>query len=128
LVETIHGGRGDDLSPIRNGVASFNNSLSRYDLENLLQPSLPIGVEIDGAPTTNGVPVVCDMSSNFLSRPVDVSKYGVIFAGAQKNAGPAGVTIVIVREDLLGNSLPCTPLMLDWKARLSQRFFFDCKR
>ena len=73
------------------------------------------GVELTGAPDTKGVPLVCDMSSNFLSRPVDVSKYGVIFAGAQKNAGPAGVTIVIVREDLLGQSLPCTPLMLDWK-------------
>lgn len=48
------------------------------------------------------VPIVCDMSSNFLSRPVDVSKYGIIYAGAQKNLGPAGVTIVIVREDLLG--------------------------
>lgn len=48
------------------------------------------------------VPVVCDMSSNFLSRPVDVSKYGVIFAGAQKNLGPAGVSVVIVRDDLLG--------------------------
>lgn len=48
------------------------------------------------------IPVVCDMSSNFLSRPVDVSKYGVIYAGAQKNLGPAGVTIVIVRDDLLG--------------------------
>lgn len=48
------------------------------------------------------VPVVADMSSNFLSRPVDVSKYGIIYAGAQKNLGPAGVTLVIVREDLLG--------------------------
>lgn len=48
------------------------------------------------------VPVVCDMSSNFLSRPVDVSKYGIIYAGAQKNLGPSGATVVIVREDLIG--------------------------
>lgn len=48
--------------------------------------------------------LIADMSSNFLSKPVDVSKYGVIYAGAQKNVGPAGVTIVIVREDLLGKS------------------------
>jgi len=48
------------------------------------------------------IPVVCDMSSNFLSRPVDVSKYGIIYAGAQKNLGPAGVTLVIIREDLIG--------------------------
>ncbi|KAJ3380880.1 hypothetical protein HDU84_005516 [Entophlyctis sp. JEL0112] len=63
------------------------------------------------------VPIVCDMSSNILSRPVDVSKYGLIFAGAQKNMGPAGVTVVIVREDLLAPSYkhPQTiPLMLDY--------------
>ena len=56
------------------------------------------------------------MSSNILSKPVDVSKYGVIYAGAQKNMGPAGVTVVIVREDLLGNyPLEEYPVMLDWK-------------
>jgi len=83
------------------------------------------GVELTGAPDTKGVPLVCDMSSNFLSRPVDVSKYGVIFAGAQKNAGPAGVTIVIVREDLLGQSLPCTPLMLDWKLQADNQSLYN---
>ncbi len=63
-----------------------------------------------------GVPVVADMSSNILSKPVDVSKYGVIYAGAQKNMGPAGVTVVIVRDDLLG-SYPAEkyPAILDWK-------------
>lgn len=55
------------------------------------------------------------MSSNFCSKPVDVSKYGLIFAGAQKNVGPAGVTIVIVREDLLDNKLALTPTMCDYK-------------
>lgn len=59
-------------------------------------------------------PLVVDMSSNFCARPVDVSKYGVIYAGAQKNIGPAGVTIVIVREDLLGAPRPDTPTMLNW--------------
>ncbi len=63
-----------------------------------------------------GVPVVADMSSNILSKPVDVSKYGVIYAGAQKNMGPAGVTVVIVRDDLLGSyPLEKYPVMLDWK-------------
>ena len=63
-----------------------------------------------------GVELVADMSSNILSKPVDVSKYGVIYAGAQKNMGPAGVTVVIVREDLLGNyPLEKYPVMLDWK-------------
>lgn len=66
--------------------------------------------------TPAGVPLVADMSSNILTRPVDVSKYGVIYAGAQKNMGPAGVTVVIVREDLLG-SYPAEkyPTILDWK-------------
>jgi phosphoserine aminotransferase len=65
-----------------------------------------------------GVPVVCDMSSNIASRPVDVSKYAIIYAGAQKNIGPAGVTIVIVRDDLLGRFDSCPlkgPLMLSYK-------------
>ena len=66
--------------------------------------------------TPAGVPLVADMSSNILSKPVDVSKYGVIYAGAQKNMGPAGVTVVIVREDLLGSyPLEKYPVMLDWK-------------
>lgn len=72
------------------------------------------GVEFSGVPKTNGVPVVADFSSTMLSRPVDVSKYGLIYAGAQKNVGPAGLTIVIVREDLIGDVLPCTPTVLDY--------------
>jgi phosphoserine aminotransferase len=67
------------------------------------------------APDTGDVPLVCDMSSHFLSRPVDVSKYGLIYAGAQKNAGPAGLTHVIVREDLLGGAVRGAPSMLDYK-------------
>ena len=73
------------------------------------------GVEIFWTPETGDVPLVADMSSTILSRPMDVSKYGVIYAGAQKNIGPAGLTIVIVREDLMGQSLPGTPTMLDYK-------------
>ncbi len=61
------------------------------------------------------VPLVADMSSNILSRPIDVSKYGLIYAGAQKNIGPAGLTIVIVREDLIGQTVAGTPTMLDYK-------------
>jgi phosphoserine aminotransferase len=61
------------------------------------------------------VPVVADMSSHILSRVIDVSKYGLIFGGAQKNIGPAGLTIVIVREDLLGHALPCCPSAFDYK-------------
>ncbi len=73
------------------------------------------GTEWDYVPETGNVPLVADMSSNILSKPVDVSKYGVIMAGAQKNMGPAGLTVVIVREDLLGNYRENMPSILDWK-------------
>ena len=74
-----------------------------------------VGVEYHWTPETGDVPLVADMSSHILSRPVDVAKYGVIYAGAQKNIGPAGLTIVIVRDDLLGKALPVTPSAFDWK-------------
>ena len=64
---------------------------------------------------TGKVPLVADMSSNILSRPVDVSKFGLIYAGAQKNIGPAGLTLVIVRDDLVGHADPRLPTMLDYK-------------
>ncbi|KAJ9513787.1 hypothetical protein QJQ45_015514 [Haematococcus lacustris] len=73
------------------------------------------GVEFKSVPEVGGRILVADMSSNFVSKPVDVSKYGIIYAGAQKNVGPSGVTIVIVREDLLGNARASTPVMLDYK-------------
>jgi phosphoserine aminotransferase len=72
------------------------------------------GVEFNWVPES-AVPLVADMSSNILSRPIDVSKYGLIYAGAQKNVGPAGLTIVIVRDDLIGQPLAGTPTMLDYK-------------
>ena len=75
------------------------------------------GVEFHWVPETGGVPLVADMSSNILSRPIDVSKYGVIYAGAQKNIGPAGLTVVIVRKDLLGRARAETPTLLDWKVQ-----------
>ncbi|GAA4403523.1 3-phosphoserine/phosphohydroxythreonine transaminase [Quisquiliibacterium transsilvanicum] len=73
------------------------------------------GVEFNWEPETGEVPLVADVSSTFLSRPVDVSKYGLIYGGAQKNIGPAGLTIVIVREDLIGHAPSGTPTMLDFK-------------
>ena len=74
------------------------------------------GVEFDGLPQTN-VPIVADMSSHILSRPIDVSQYGVIYAGAQKNIGPAGLCIVIVREDLLDRASAQTPAVFHWKTQ-----------
>jgi len=73
------------------------------------------GVEFPYLPDTQGVPLVADMSSTILSRPIDVANYGVIYAGAQKNIGPAGLTVVIVREDLLGETIAGTPTMFDYK-------------
>lgn len=73
------------------------------------------GVEFASIPDVGSVPLVADFSSTFLSRPIDVSKFGLIYAGAQKNAGPAGITMVIVREDLIGQALPGTPSILDYK-------------
>ena len=77
------------------------------------------GVEFQYAPDiaadTGNAPLVADMSSHILSRSVDVTKYGVIFAGAQKNIGPAGVTIVVVRDDLIGHALSICPSAFDWK-------------
>ncbi len=74
------------------------------------------GVEFPFVPDTGDVPLVADFSSSILSRPIDVSRYGVIYAGAQKNIGPAGLVIVIVREDLLGRARADVPTVFDWKA------------
>ena len=73
------------------------------------------GVEYQWTPDTGAVPLVADMSSHILSRAIDVAKYGVIYGGAQKNAGPAGLTLVIVRDDLLDRALPITPSAFHWK-------------
>ncbi|MBO4265518.1 MAG: 3-phosphoserine/phosphohydroxythreonine transaminase [Clostridia bacterium] len=75
------------------------------------------GTKYPYIPDTGDIPLVADMSSCILSEPVDVSKFAVIYAGAQKNMGPSGLTVVIVREDLLGGALPYTPVMLDWKTQ-----------
>ena len=75
------------------------------------------GVEYHWTPDTGGVPLVADMSSNILSRPLDVSRYGLIYAGAQKNMGPSGLTVVIVRDDLIGQALPVTPSAFDYRTQ-----------
>jgi phosphoserine aminotransferase len=74
------------------------------------------GVEFGYVPETGGVPLVADMSSSILSRPVDVTKFGMIYAGAQKNIGPSGLTVVIVREDLIGRARADTPHVFDYQA------------
>jgi phosphoserine aminotransferase len=72
------------------------------------------GVEFHWIPDTGTIPLVADMSSTLLSRPLDVSRYGVIYAGAQKNIGPAGITVVLVRDDLIGHARATTPSILDY--------------
>lgn len=73
------------------------------------------GIEINQVPDSGEIPLVVDMSSNILSKPIDVSKFGVIYAGAQKNIGPSGLAVVIVREDLLDYAMPETPTFLHYK-------------
>ncbi len=73
------------------------------------------GTKFPYIPDTGDIPLVADMSSCILSEPVDVSKFGLIYAGAQKNMAPAGLTVVIVREDLIGHARPDTPAMLDYQ-------------
>jgi phosphoserine aminotransferase len=75
------------------------------------------GVEFHHIPDVGAVPLAADMSSTLLSRPLDVSRFGLIYAGAQKNIGPAGLTIVIVRDDLIGQTLPGTPSLFDYRAQ-----------
>ena len=75
------------------------------------------GVQFHWTPKTGEVPLVADMTSDFLSGPVDIARYGLIYASAQKNVGPAGLTIVIVREDLLIEALPGTPTVFDYKVQ-----------
>jgi phosphoserine aminotransferase len=73
------------------------------------------GVEFDDIPDVGDVPLVCDMTSNFLSRTFDVSRYGIVFASAQKNFGPAGIACVVIRDDLIGKAGDKTPFLLDFK-------------
>ncbi len=83
------------------------------------------GVEFHWVPETGEVPLVADMSSTLLSRPIDVSKFGVIYAGAQKNIGPAGLTVVIVREDLMGEAQSGTPTMFDYKTQAEAESMYN---
>lgn len=76
-------------------------------------------------PDTGDVPLVADISSCILSEPIDVSKFGLLFAGAQKNMGPSGVTIVIIREDLIGNAMDITPTMLNYQTHADNDSLFN---
>jgi phosphoserine aminotransferase len=83
------------------------------------------GVEFNWTPNAGEVPLVADMSSNILSRPIDVWKHGLIYAGAQKNIGPAGLTLVIVRDDLIGHADPRLPTMMDYKIHVDNESMYN---
>ena len=98
------------------GIPAFESwSLSKDAAYVHYTPNETIGgVEFHWVPDVGDVPLVADFSSTILSRPIDVSRFGLIYAGAQKNIGPAGVTLVIVRDDLIGTVLPMTPSVFDY--------------
>jgi len=83
------------------------------------------GVEFPYIPSVGDKPLVADMSSTLLSRPIEVARYGLIYAGAQKNIGPAGLTLVIVREDLIGQTLPGTPTMFDYQIHAKEGSMYN---
>jgi len=83
------------------------------------------GVEFHWVPDTGPVPLVCDLSSSLLSRPLDVRRFGVVYAGAQKNIGPAGLTIIIVREDLIGHAAPGTPSVFDYRVQVDSDSMYN---
>lgn len=83
------------------------------------------GTRFTAIPDTGAVPLVADMSSNILSEVCDVSRFGIIYAGAQKNIGPAGVTVVIIRKDLVGNALPFTPVMFNYKTHAEEGSMYN---
>lgn len=99
-VQSIQGDKFDRL-PAPSELVTIKDARYRYYCDN----ETIHGVEFDHPPVCGNTPLVCDMTSNFLSRPIDVSKFGVIFASCQKNCGIAGLTIVIIRDDLIGKSM-----------------------
>lgn len=83
------------------------------------------GTKFNVLPQTGTVPLVADASSCILSEPIDVSKFGIIYAGAQKNMGPAGLTVVIIREDLVGNAMEITPTMFNYQTHVDNNSMFN---
>ncbi len=83
------------------------------------------GIEFPYIPDTGNVPLVSDMSSNLLSRPFDINRFGLMYAGVQKNIGPAGMALVIVREDLVGQALPITPCLYDYKNHVAEKSLYN---
>jgi len=107
--------------PERNSWKLSSDSAYLYYTEN----ETITGVEFADIPDVGPIPLVCDMTSNFLSRPFDVSKYGIVFASAQKNFGPAGFACVVIREDLIGKAGPQVPFLCDFKIYADNESMFN---
>lgn len=103
-------------------VSSFN---SDSDYVHITMNNTVYGTRFTWIPETGNIPLVADMSSNILSEKIDVSKFGLIYAGAQKNLAPAGITIVIMRKDLLGEALDITPTMLQYKIHADNKSLYN---
>ena len=103
-----------DRVPSVAGVGEFAETYG-YDYLYFCQNNTIFGTQFHDIPNTGELPLVGDVSSCFLAEPIDVSRYGLLYAGAQKNMGPSGLAVVIVREDLLGRARPVTPTVLDYQ-------------
>ncbi|MBN2731849.1 MAG: 3-phosphoserine/phosphohydroxythreonine transaminase [Balneolaceae bacterium] len=112
-------GTGYDRVPARDELSFSDNPVYVHFTSN----NTVAGTQFATEPNTDGIPLICDASSDFLSRPIDVDKYGMIYAGAQKNVGPAGVTIVIIRKDFLDKSkTEGVPTILQYKTHAEKIF------
>lgn len=108
-------------------IPNFNADMFTNDADyvHITSNNTIYGTRFSRLPETNGLPLVSDMSSCILSEEIDVSQYGVIYAGAQKNIGPAGVTIVIIRDDLIGNAMDITPTMLNYQTHAEKGSMYN---
>lgn len=108
-------------------IPDFDESMFSQDADyvHITSNNTIYGTRFTSLPKTNGLPLISDMSSCILSEAIDVSRYGIIYAGAQKNVGPAGVTIVIIREDLIGNAMDITPTMLNYQTHAEKGSMYN---
>lgn len=122
----IWSGKSDKYTGLPDDFDSLNQNLQARYLHICANETIH-GVEFKTYPNPKNRDqiLIADMSSNFCSKPVDVSKFGIIYAGAQKNVGPSGVTIVIIRKDLIGNAQEITPVMLDYKIHADNNSLYN---
>lgn len=108
------------VPPVKNWSLNPDASYVHYTVNETIE-----GLEFHDIPNTGSVPLVADMTSSILSKPLDVSRYGIIYAGAQKNIGQAGITVAIVRDDLIQDPLPGTPTLYSYKITAENKSFYN---